>query len=390
MNNTDKSVDNIKVIFAGDVAPCRRYEDLFVHRGERVLNDILPLIESADISFVNLECPITTHVDPIEKSGPALKAVPETINAIRSFTVAGLANNHILDYGSVGLEDTIAACKGVGIATVGAGSTLKEAQQIFIQKVKGVAVAIIAIAEYEFNQSENGGPGSAPIDIIDNTKQIQEAKALADIVIVTIHGGNEYFPYPRPGLRKLCRYFIELGVDAVICHHPHIPGAYEVYNDKPIYYSIGNFLFDNDNPPNEWDMGYLVELEIDLKGKYLASYQIHPYRQSISNGGVRLLMSGEKEDFIKKIESYRYIIEKEESYLNEWDRFVKLKSTNYLLRQYNPIVIRGVGFLVRRFKFLERFLFNRNVRGYDRLNIIRCQSHQEVFIDVLKKKLELF
>lgn len=88
---------------------------------------------------------------------------------------------------------------------------LNSAQQSFVQEVKGVKVAIIAIVEHEFNQSENGGAGSAPIDPIDNYQQIKQAKEHADIVIVTLHGGNEYFLYPRPGLRKLCQHFIDLG-----------------------------------------------------------------------------------------------------------------------------------------------------------------------------------
>src|SRR5690606_6997335 len=120
-------------------------------------------------------------------------------------------------------------------------------------EAKGVKVAIIALAAYEFNQSEGNSAGSAPIDLIDNHKQIAQAKAKADIVIVTIHGGNEYFPYPRPKLRKMCRHFIELGADAIICHHPHTAGAYETHNGKPIFYSIGNLIFDDANPRPGWN-----------------------------------------------------------------------------------------------------------------------------------------
>lgn len=112
--------------------------------------------------------------------------------------------------------------------------------------------------------SPRRGPGSAPIDLVDNYQQITAAKKLADVVIVTIHGGNEYFPYPRPGLRKMCRHFIDLGVDAVICHHPHVPGAYEVYEGKPIYYSIGNLVFDQNLPKPGWEEGYFVELKFDV------------------------------------------------------------------------------------------------------------------------------
>src|SRR5699024_6850639 len=163
-------------------------------------------------------------------------------------------------------------CNANNLSTVGAGLTLEDAQKPLIVERKGVKIAVIAIAEFEFNQSENGGPGSAPIDLIDNYVQIKKAQEDADIVIVTIHGGNEYFPYPRPGLRKLCRHFIDLGVAAVVCHHPHVPGAYEVYNDSPIFYSIGNFIFDHSNPPEGWNEGYMVEMSFNTSTKKLKSF----------------------------------------------------------------------------------------------------------------------
>src|SRR5690606_40097485 len=120
-------------------------------------------------------------------------------------------------------------------------SDIAKAQQPFIQDVKGVKIAIIALAEHEFNQSEDGGAGSAPIDPIENYQQIIQAKAQADVVIVTLHGGNEYFPYTRPGLRKICKHYIDLGADAVICHHLLVPGAYEYYEGNHLVSYSCNF-----------------------------------------------------------------------------------------------------------------------------------------------------
>jgi poly-gamma-glutamate synthesis protein (capsule biosynthesis protein) len=242
----------LNILFTGDFSPCRNFESVVLEKKAQVLGDALSLIETADLSFTNLECPLTTHNHAINKSGPALKANPACVEALKPFSVVGLANNHILDFGKQGLADTLAACDQAGLITIGVGLDLKQAQQPFIQEVKGIKIAIIAIAEHEFNQSENAGAGSAPIDPIDNYQQIQQAKAQADIVIVTLHGGNEYFPYPRPGLRKLCQHYVDLGVEAVICHHPHVPGTYEYYQGKPIIYSLSNFIFDATKPPKDW------------------------------------------------------------------------------------------------------------------------------------------
>ena len=204
-------MNKINILFAGDFAPCRGFESVVLQRQEAILGEALGYIKSADVSFVNLECPLTEHGQAINKSGPALKANAATAIALAKaeFSVVGLANNHILDYGQKGLQDTLDIFESHGLPVVGAGMDLSAAQRPFITEAKGIKVAIIAIAEHEFNQSEINGAGSAPIDPIDNFQQIKQAQAQADIVIVTLHGGNEYFPYPRPGLRKLCQFYID-------------------------------------------------------------------------------------------------------------------------------------------------------------------------------------
>lgn len=372
------------VVFCGDFAPCRNFESVVLDKKERVLGDALPLIKSADMSFVNLECPLTNHNQQINKSGPALKANIQCVEALRSFSVVGLANNHCLDYGIKGLEDTISACHEVGLPTVGAGLDINQAQQAYIQEVKGVRIAIIAVAEYEFNQSEGGGAGSASIDPIENYQQIKKAKAEADVVIVTLHGGNEYFPYPRPGLRKLCQHYIELGAEAVICHHPHVPGAYEYYNEKPIIYSLGNFLFDNPNPPEDWDLGYMVHLEVDVEKKQVATLQLIPYRQSVELGGVRLLQGNEKEALLERIESYRMKLEGNHEWKKEWNELVERSSISYILRHFFPVSFRGLGLIARNTP-LPKFLFNKKNRLH-KINMLRCQSHQELLVAVLASK----
>ena len=376
--------ESINVIFSGDFAPCRGYESIVLDCNTRVYGDALPIIENADLSFVNLECPLTVHDKAINKSGPALKASPECAKALKPFSVVGLANNHILDYGKKGLEDTIFTCQDLSIPTVGAGSDINQAQQPFFKDVKGIRVAIIAVAEHEFNQSENGGAGSAPIDPIENYHQIKKAKEQADVVIVTLHGGNEYFPYPRPGLRKLCKHYIDLGAEAVICHHPHVPGAYEYYQGKPIIYSLGNFIFDNAKPPKDWDLGYMARINIDLESKNFCKLELIPYKQSIELGGIQLLQGQEKEYFLKRIEIYRQNLEEQQIWLQEWQDFVYKQSDNYILQQYFPVIVRGLGFLARNTPIAKMFYNKKN--DMHKINMLRCQSHLELLTSILEAK----
>lgn len=374
----------VTVLFSGDFAPCRNFERIVQEKKEHVFGDALPIIYAADLSFINLECVLTKHSQSINKSGPALKANPLCIKGLKPFSVIGLANNHILDYGRKGIEDTLVACSEHGLKTVGAGLNIEEARKPFIKDIKGVKVAIIAVAEHEFNQSEDGGAGSAPINLIDNFKQIKQAKSEADIVIVTLHGGNEYYPYPRPGLRKLCQHYIDLGADSVICHHPHVPGAYEYHQNKPIIYSLGNFVFDNKSPPKDWDVGYMTQLQFDTQTKKVQSLELIPYRQSVELGGVKLLNGQEKIDFIKKIEEYRKNLEDGQAWLISWNEFVGKQADSYIMRQFFPITFRGLGFLARNTP-IARLFFNRK-NSLPKLNMIRCQSHRELLTAALEIK----
>jgi hypothetical protein len=375
----------LSVLFAGDFAPCRGFEKIVLQKMKNTLGDVLPIVKNADLSFINLECPLTKSEKPIYKDGPALKADPVCAEAIQNFSVVGLANNHILDYGRKGIEDTISACSEYGLPVVGAGLSLSEAQNVFVKDCGGVRVSVIAIAECEFNQSEQGGAGSAPIDLIDNYQQIEKAKRQADIVILTLHGGNEYFPYPRPGHRKMMRHFIDLGVDAVICHHPHVPGGYEMYKGKPIVYSLGNFIFDNAKPPKDWHLGYMAHMSFDRETKTLSSIELIPYEQSVELQGVKLLQGREKRNLLDRVEGYRQKLESETEWLKEWQAFVESQTDTYILKMLFPFPMkRGLGFLARNTP-IAKLLF-RKKNSLTKLNSLRCQSHRELLIAAFESR----
>ena len=201
---------------------------------------------------------------------------------------------------------------------------------------------------------------------------------------MTIHGGNEYFPHPRPVLKKICRFFIDRGADAVICHHAHVPGAYEFYRDKPIFYSLGNLIFDHPNPPEGWDQGYAVRMEYDVQSKGLQSHKIIPYTQSVDQGGIRKIQGSEKELFINMIEGYKDTLSDEKLYEMAWDSFCKQKSPGLLLQNYSPVIFRGIGLIHRR-KIFETILLPASSL-LRRENILSCESHYELLLSIIRKK----
>ena len=377
----------IKLLFCGDLAPIGKNEKLMIE-GTDLFNDIISDIKDADVSFVNLEAPITMNNRKILKNGPCLKSNPKTIESIKKsgLNLIGLANNHIMDYGEEGLNDTLYSCKIANIDTVGAGENLTASQKVYYKKLNNVTIAIIAIAEHEFSIAEEKKAGSAPLDMIENYNQIKEAKENADIVIVTLHGGNEYFQYPRPGLRKVCKHFIDLGVDAVICHHIHTVGAYEVYKDKFISYGLGNFLFDSTDNKVNWDKGYMVKLSIDIQLKTKIEYEIIPYSQQISNPGIKKLENNEKKSFLQELDNINKILQNNELWLKEWDMWCKEKSKSYIVNNYLPFKFRGIGLITRNINLSNILALKNTIPS--KLNFIECESHKEVLVNVLNKIME--
>ena len=378
----------ISIFFSGDFAPCRRYESIVLSKGAEIFGDLQKNIADADISFLNLELPLSSKGKPIKKTGSNLKAHPDCIKAVKGagFDIVGLANNHIMDFGNEGLEQTILSCKDSSINICGAGENLKEAQQITIVESCGLKIAYIAVAEHEFSIAGKDRAGAAPLDPVDNTLQIESVRNEADLIFVSIHGGNEYFPLPRPNLRKLSRYFINRGADGVICHHPHVPGSYEIYNNKPIVYSLGNLIFDRLNPPKDWNEGYAVNLEYSKESKNLMKFEVIPYTQSVEQGGVCKMSASDKLVFLKKIEGYNKILLNEDLYKESWNKFCQKEKNTILLKNYLPIHFRGmrrIGNIINP----EFLLLPSQKNRLAKLNLIRCESHKELLENVLSKIL---
>ena len=418
----DNNNNTLSLLFCGDFAPCRRWYDY--EPNIKVFGNTLDYIKNSDLTFVNLECPATNLGKTILKDGPNLRTKPEWLIPLKEggFNLIGLANNHIGDFGEEAVKDCLENCNKIGLYTVGVGRNLKEAQNVFYFEKNNIKIAIIAICEHEFGIAEDNKSGSSPLDIIDNIRQINEAKKNADFTIITIHGGNEYFPYPRPYSRKLCQFYIEQGCDAIIFHHPHVPSAYEIYNGKPIFYSLGNFLFDNLNPSDGWNEGYMVKLEVtkqkSVDKERIATpfsevhinelcensvkdnntnrnnhtnynrikYEIVPYTQSFEHGGIKLMTGSEKESFLDRIEEYKNTLNDKEKYEKVWNDFCVSKKNSYLLSQYSPCFFRGISRIFKYFR-VDRILLRNTKRLTSRLNIIRCESHREVLLKILNDVL---
>ncbi|MBH49894.1 MAG: hypothetical protein CMG69_03980 [Candidatus Marinimicrobia bacterium] len=379
-----KDIEVLDILISGDFCPINRTENFFLDKKySEIYNDVLPVLKNADIAITNLECPLTNKVNPIKKAGPNLIADPDCINGIKygGFDVVAIANNHIFDQGYQGLKDTLETCSKVGIHTVGAGLTVEEISKTLYLQRNNKKIAILNFAEQEFNMDENGNAGVNLLHPVSNYYQIIEAKNKADIIIVIIHGGHEFYTLPSPRMVKTYRYFADLGATAVIGHHTHCSSGYEIYNSVPIFYSLGNFIFDKENiNDNHWSEGYIVKLTISNIG--VSKISLIPYYQYKDKLGIKLMNGDEKNNFLEKINNYNNVIADSSLLNEEWVKFCEKRKMSYIYRLF-PInrVIRK---LIKKNIFLiEKILNKYNLLLL--LDFFRCAAHRDLAIESLKR-----
>ena len=235
------------------------------------------LVESADIAIANFENP-APNVFRYHTTGTNFSADPKLIAGLANAGIdwVGLANNHIRDAGGDGILQTIANLRKYGIVSSGAGKDLAAARKPAILEAGGTKIAFLAydtIARgYGASASRAGSAQMSPAAMRADVKAARAAGA--EVVIVFPHWGTEYDPTPFAGQQKLARAAIEAGADLVIGNHAHWAGAVEVYEGKPIWYALGNFVFDQ-----TWSIPTMegITLELTFRGPTLVQARMRPH-----------------------------------------------------------------------------------------------------------------
>lgn len=234
----------------------------------KLSDSLMKSINSCDIKCLNFEAPLAYG----KLNSPNKSKLDQSNNSPswseeNGFNIISLANNHMFDYGVEGLLATKKAFKES--ITLGAG-TWDEAYKVKFIDIKGVRIGFFSGTSCDFASlkdvwTDKNKIGCAWINQKEVNNIISSAKKECDYLIVLSHGGVEFMDVPLPEWRDRYRELIDMGADAIIGSHPHVPQGVEKYNGKPIFYSLGNFFFDNDNAkkPMYWDNGILAVLEIE-------------------------------------------------------------------------------------------------------------------------------
>jgi poly-gamma-glutamate synthesis protein (capsule biosynthesis protein) len=373
----------VTVLIGADLCPIegnlRSFKD---GDAENLFHDLLGEFEKADLVIANLECPLLERPSPIWKTGPTFGEAGDCINGIRQagIDVLCLANNHILDHGPAGLENTLEICANAGIATVGAGVNLREARRILVRNVGGLRIGILAMAEHEFSIATRDSSGANPFDLIDFVRNVNARRADFDYLIVLLHGGDE-FHVPTPRLQDTCRFMIEMGASAVIVQHPHVLGGYEHYQGGHIVYGQGALIMDEAiyRDLRSFHEGFLVKLSIAENAT--SAMDIVPFVQSAPVPGARRMAKDQEAQFRQSLNEKSKAIQDDTFVQAQWLRFCEEQKHDYLsgLLGHNRILRN-----LNRRGWLTRWLYgSRALLGVR--NLVCCETHREALETIFNR-----
>lgn len=287
--------------------------DVLVNRDEprQVFSEVNEVLKAPDILFANLESAYTNHPRPVPGAVSEVFAPAHNLDvyAEAGFKVMSLANNHILDVGYDAMLETRDRLRSQGVKTCGAGNSLADARAPAIVEANGLRVAFLAYASvfplgYEARASTPGlapmrahnvwrdpypginVPGKQPIvtttpdetDLANLAKDIGDARAGADLVVISFHWGDYLRPFFLTDHEtRTARFCIDQGADMVVGHHHHALRGMEWYRNKPIMYGLGHFVFDL---RFEWS----EELKKDLAQLFSGAMSEHPYMTAPREG----------------------------------------------------------------------------------------------------------
>lgn len=213
---------------------------------------LLEEMQNADVTVINNEFPFSTGGTQAEDKQFTFRVNPDYVQVLNDMGVdiAGIANNHVLDFGPDALRDTFETLEHAGIDYMGAGDSLERASALITKEVNGktfgflAASRVIPVVEWDI---KNASPGVfTTYDPALLLSAIEQARAKCDFLSVFVHWGIERDEYPQDYQVTMAKQYIDAGADLVIGAHPHVLQGIAYYKEKPVFYSLGNFIFNRE------------------------------------------------------------------------------------------------------------------------------------------------
>ena len=246
----------VTLLFTGDVLLSDYVLSNYNNNGiDGVLSpELLRELRDADLTVINNEFPFSTRGTQAPDKQFTFRVDPKYVSVLTDMGVdiATLANNHVLDFGPDALQDTFDTLDHAGIDYMGAGNDPARAEALVTREAGGktfgflAASRVIPVVSWDI---QNSSPGVfTTYDPTRLVAAIKAAKESCDYLTVFVHWGIEREEYPQDYQVSMAKQYIDAGADLVIGSHPHVLQGITYYKDKPICYSLGNFIFNRDIP----------------------------------------------------------------------------------------------------------------------------------------------
>ena len=265
---TALAADTLDIVLTGDILLDRGVRKVIERHGADHLFSagIDSVFRSAQVVVGNLECPATKIKAPVFKRF-IFRGEPEWLTTLKAhgITHLNMANNHAIDQGRQGLMDTRQNILSAGMTPIGAGENMSQAATpvLLVETPRPVWLVPslrLSLENYAY-LPDKPCVSQEPMDsLLCRVAQLRQADSSA-VIIVSLHWGGEHTMKPVPRQRLEARQLINAGADVLVCHHTHTLQSIETYEGKYIYYSIGNFIFDQQKPINS--QACMVKLHIE-------------------------------------------------------------------------------------------------------------------------------
>lgn len=282
----DPKIEYFSLNFVGDIMPARAIELTMRRQGyDYPFRKIQAELSTADITFANMESPLIGNATTGRTTPGGTTVFRGDVDFAQAIKKAGidvvsLANNHMKDQGSKGIISTIQVLDDAGVQHVGAGQNLSEAQtmaRMTIPSKQGGPDLTVGILAYndmdvvpESYHATADQSGTNIMDIERLKQDIQKNRSEVDVLIISMHSGTEYAKVANKKQIDFAHAAIDAGADMVIGHHPHVLQPIEVYKSKYIFYSLGNFIFDQPWP----DTKQSVLVNMRIRTEYAGSKKL--------------------------------------------------------------------------------------------------------------------
>lgn len=243
------STQPIRIKFIGDVAFNNRYIQL-LESGENPFEAVAPILQDADLVVGNLEC-LAEGTAQNEKKIPRIHTSVKALNALKNLNLGlvSLATNHVYDNLEEGFQNTVQKLDELGIAHLGASLNQEMAAKPFIFEKNGMTIGFLNCVHEDTNPKM---PAEAKVypnmyDLPKILEDIRSLKSKVDKVVLLLHWGGkcDYGYFPHEEQINHAKKMVDAGADAIIGHHTHTFQSHLLYKQAPIYFSLGNFCFDD-------------------------------------------------------------------------------------------------------------------------------------------------